>query len=184
MKNSIRFFLGFSLFISIGFYGCRENPQPEIKAAQRELDKARGFHSEALAATEWKEAMQAWEEAQAAYKKGDDPVPYFKKARALFEKTTLAAQAKGLEIEKEIDKVQKTINESYLKIKADLAKSRIKPKIKKEVESLLMEVANGSSSVGYLTMHGDYPQAQAKILDTKKKMLDAEMLMAGKKPSP
>jgi hypothetical protein len=181
MKNLICFFLGFGLLASIAFYGCTANLQPEIKAAQRALDKAKDYHAEELAPTEWKESLQAWEEAQAAIKKGDHPRVYLQKARAQFEKTITAAEANGLAMKKEIDGIQKTINGSYIKIRAATReKGRIKPKILKELNPMLDEVAIGSSSVKDLIMHGDYPQAMAKVLDTQKKMRDAELLMAAK----
>jgi hypothetical protein len=181
MKNLIRFFLGFGFLASIAFYGCQADPQQEIKAARRAMEEAKDFHSEELAATEWKEAMQAWEEAQSALKKGDHPKDYFQKARVLFEKTITAAQAKGSAMEKEIDEVQKTINESYLKVKATLKEGRIKPKIQKELKPLLDEVAIDSSSVKDLIMHSDYTQAMAKVCDTQKKMRNAEMVLFGQK---
>jgi hypothetical protein len=181
MKNSIRFFIGISLLASIAFYGCQANPQQEIKAAQRAMEEAKDFHSEELAATEWKEAMQAWEEAQTALKKGDHPKEYFQKAKAQFEKTIVAAQARGSVMEKEIDEVQKTINESYLRTKAALSKGKIKPKIQKELKPLLDEVAIDSSSVKDLIMHSDFTQAMAKVYDTQKKMRDAEMGLFGQK---
>jgi hypothetical protein len=181
MKNLIRFFLGFSLLASIVFCGCQANPQQEIKTAQRAMEEAKAFHSEELAATEWKEAMQAWEEAQSALKKGDHPKDYFQKARVLFEKTIAAAQAKGSVMEKEINEVQKTINESYLKVKAALKQGQIKPKIQKELKPILDEVAIDSSSVKDLIMHSDYTQAMAKVHDTQKKMLNVEKALFGQK---
>jgi hypothetical protein len=184
MKNSICFFLGFGLLTSIAFYGCNSDLQPEIRAAQRALDKARDFHSEELAPTEWKESLQAWEEVQTALKKGDHPRVSLQKAKAQFDKTIAAAEAKGLTMKKEILEIQKPINESYMKIKAATReKGRIKPNILKELNPILDEVAIDSSSVKDLVMHGDYPQAMAKVLDTQKKMLNAETMMAGQKRS-
>jgi hypothetical protein len=179
MKSLIRFLLGFGILASIAFCGCQANPQQEIKVAQRAMEEAKDFHSEELAATEWKEAMQAWEEAQAALKKGDHPKDYFQKARSLFVKTIAAAQTRGAAMDKEINEVQKTINESYLRVKAALNKGPAKPKIQKELKPLLDEVAIDSSSVKDLIMHSDYTQAIAKVYDTKKKMLNIEKVLFG-----
>jgi hypothetical protein len=142
------------------------------------MEEAKAFHSEELAATEWKEGMQAWDEAQSALKKGDHPKEYFQKARSLFDKTIAAARTRGSAMEKEITEVQKTINESYLRVKAALNKGRVKPKIQKELKPVLDEVAIDSGSVEDLVMHSDYTQAIAKVYDAQKKMLNVEKALS------
>jgi hypothetical protein len=183
MRNLIRFVLGFSLLALIAFCGCKADPQPDIKAAQRALDKARDYHSEVLAPAEWKEALQAWEEAEAALKKGDASIPHFQKAKTLFEKTIKASQGNGLAMGKEIDEVQNDINDRYMKLKATLEKGKIKPKIMKELKPILDEVSIDSSAVKDLIMQFDYPQAREKVLATREKMHNAEIVMAGQKTS-
>jgi hypothetical protein len=182
MKKLIRFCLVVSLSASIAFYGCRPDPQSDIRAAQHAMEKAKGFHSEILAPAEWKEAIQAWEEAQAVQRKGEYPREYFRKAKALFDKTIAAAEAKGLEMQKEISDIQKTINESYLKVKATLKEGRVKPNIVKELDPVLKDVAIESSTIKDLIMHFEYTQAKEKVLETQKKMFDAETILYGKKP--
>jgi hypothetical protein len=181
MNHSIRFFLGFSLLALFAFCGCKADPQPDIRAAQRAMEKARDFHSEELAAPEWKEALQAWQEAQEALKKGDPPIPYFRKAKTLFEKTIVTAEANGLVIQKKIEEIQNSINESYMKARAALKKGSIKPAIEKDLEPLLDDIAIDSSSVRDLIMHGDYTRAKELVLATQKKMQDAERLLSGQK---
>jgi hypothetical protein len=183
MKNLFRFFLGFSFLALIACNGCNSDPQMDIKAAQRAMEKAKDFHAEELAASDWKEAMQAWDEAQAVFTKGKSSRAYFRKAKASFDKATAVAEVNGTAMVKEIGNIQKTINERYMQIKATLANGRVKPKIQKELKPMLVEVAVDSSEVKDLIMHGDYPKAKLKVLDIENKMLLVESVMAGKKPA-
>jgi hypothetical protein len=183
MKNRIRYFLGFGLLALIAFYGCKSDPNPDIKKAQRAKENAEAFHSEELAAPEWKEALQAWEKAQAELKKNGSPIPDLRKAKTLFDKAAKVADANGNAMEPEIAHIQKEINQSYLKVKEALENGRIAPKVKKEVEPLLSEVQDGSATVRDLVMHCDWNRAKARVLDTQEKMLNAERMLAGKKPS-
>jgi hypothetical protein len=182
MKNLIWFFIGVSLFALIACYGCNSDPQMDIKAAQRAMEKAKDFRAEELAASDWKEAMQAWDEAQAVFAKGKSSRTSFRKAKAQFDKATTVAEVNGAAMVKEIGNIQKTINERYMQIKATLAKGKVKPKIQKELKPMLLEVAVDSSEVKDLIMHGDYPKAKIKVLEIENKMLSVDSVMAGKKP--
>jgi hypothetical protein len=181
MKSSIRFFLGFSALIWIACFGCNSNPQADIKAAQHAMENAKDFRAEELAASDWKEALQVWEEGQTALAKGQSSKAYFRKAKALFEKTEATAKANGDAMKKEIQGVQKTINEQYMKVRAAIEQSRSKSKIQKQFKPMLDEVAVGSSSVGDLIMQGDYPKAKTMIQDIQKKMSDVESMMEAQK---
>jgi hypothetical protein len=183
MKISIRLSLCLCVLTWIACYGCNLNPQADIKAAQKALEKAKDFHAEELAAPDWKDAMNLWDEAQGALAKGKSSRALFREARTRFEKATAIAKANGDAMKKEIADIQKTINDQYRKARADLEKSRSKSKIQKQLKPMLDEVAVGSSSVGDLIMQGDYPKAKAMIQNVQKKMLDAESALAEQKPA-
>jgi|WetSurMetagenome_2_1015567.scaffolds.fasta_scaffold137632_3 hypothetical protein len=176
MKNRICVFLGLGLFALVAFYGCRPDPKPDIRGAQHAKEKAEGYHSDVMAAPEWKEALQAWEEAQAALQKGEYPRPQFRKAKALFDKTIAAAQANGRVMEKEIQSIQNEIDEKYMKVNPIYKRGGLKPKIQKELKPLLDQVAINSGAIKDLIVHFNYLQAKEKVLETQKIMLEAEKL--------
>jgi len=185
MKSSIRFFVGFSLLILIVLYGCGvEKSEAEMKAAQQAMDNARSFAAEELAAANWQEAMQAWDQGQAAVKDGKPAKTFFLRAKSRFEKTAAIAKARRDDVAKEVSTMQQTINERCSVIKTALETGKLTPKVQNQIKPLMAEVDTGNQSIVSLVEKGDYLKAKSTARDVQKKVYNAELIMAGKKPAP
>jgi hypothetical protein len=183
MKNSCRFFVGFSLLVLIAFYGCGGGkPEAEIQAAQQAMDKAKSFHAEELAASNWNEAMQAFIQGEAAVKEGKPSKTYFLRAKSRFEKTAAIAKAHQDDLAKEVSEMQMTTAERFSKVKAAIAKGGVKPKVLKQVNPIVAEAEAGTASVASLVSQGDFLKARTTAKEVQKKVYNAELILAGKKP--
>jgi hypothetical protein len=184
MKNSIRFFIGFSLLVLIGCYSCGvENSEAEMKAAQQAMDNAKSLHAEDLATSNWNEAMQAWDQGQAAVKEGKPAKTFFIRAKSRFDKTATIAKAHRDEISKEISDMQVTINERYAKVKTALEGGKLASRVQKQIKPIAAEVEAGNTSINDLVSQGDYLKARATAREVQKKVYNAELILAGKKPA-
>jgi hypothetical protein len=186
MRISARFFVGFGLFILLICHGCGGvNYEAEMKEAQQAMDKAKSLHGEDLAPSNWKEAMQTWEQAQAAAKEGkSSSKTIFLRAKNRFEKTSAIAKSSGDTMAKDIGSMQEAINTRSSKMKAALNGGRLSGKARAQVKALAAEVDEGTAAIDNLMSQGDYLKARATAREVQKKAYDAELIMAGKKPSP
>jgi hypothetical protein len=184
MKNSIRFFIGFSLLVLIACYGCSENSEEEMKAAQAAMDNAKSFHAEELAASNWKDAMQAWDEGDAAVKQGKPAKTFFLRARSRFEKTAAIAKARQDILSKEVQEMQQTISERIAKVQTALESGRLIPGVQTQIKPLMTDVKSGAASLDNLVSQQDYLKARELAKEIQTKIYNAELILAGKKPAP
>jgi hypothetical protein len=183
MKNSTRFFVGCSLLILIFFYGCGvPSSEVEMKAAQQAMDNAKSLHAEDLAASNWSEAMQAWEQGQAAVKEGKSAKVFFIRAKSRFEKTAVIAKSQRDGLSRDVSEMQIRIGERLSNIKAALAKGRLSSKVQKQVQSITEEAEKGKDSIDTLVSQGDFLKARTLAREAQAKIYNAELIMAGKKP--
>jgi hypothetical protein len=183
MKKPVRFFVGITLLVLVISYGCgSEKYQADMQAAQAAMDKAKSIFAEELAPTEWAEAMQAWEQAQAAAKEAKPSITYFKRAKSRFEKASKIAKASGDSMAKEISSMQTTIGERFAKVMAALDNNRLSPKIAKQVKPLAAEIEEGRTTLDSMVGQGNYLKANMLARDLQTKVYNAELVMAGKKP--
>jgi hypothetical protein len=183
MKNSIRFCVGSGLLILVACYGCGvPGSEAEIKAAQQAMDGAKSFHAESLAASNWNEAIQAWEQGQAAVKEGKSARTFFLRAKSRFEKTAAIAKSNGELMSREVSQMQTAINDVLSKIKADLEKGRISAKLQKQFKPMVVEADQGIESLTKLVSEGDFLKAKTLARDIQSKLYNARLIAAGKKP--
>jgi hypothetical protein len=183
MKNSIRFIVGGSLLILVACYGCGvPSYETEMKAAQAAMDSAKSFHAESLAATNWNEAIIAWEQGQAAVKEGKSAKVFFLRAKSRFEKTAAIAKDNGERMSREVSQMQTAINDALSKIKAELEKGRISAKLQKQVKPMVAEVDQGVAPLEKLVNDGDFLKAKTLARDLQSKLYNARLIAAGKKP--
>jgi hypothetical protein len=184
MKNSTRFFLAFSLSMLILCISCSApSSEVEMKAAQEAMDKAKSFHAETLAASNWSDAMQAWEQGEAAVKEGKSAKTFFLRAKSRFEKTAAIAKANGEVMSGEVRQIQQSIDERLSKIKAALEKGKVPSKSKKMVQSAAAEGDQAVEAIEKLMTEGDYLKALTLAKDTQTKLYNTELVIAGKKPA-
>jgi len=183
MKNSIRFFVGFSLIILIMCYGCGvPSSEKEMKEAQQAMDNAKNLFADELAPTDWNEAIQSWEQAQGAVKEGKPAKTYFLRAKNRFEKTAKIAKAKGEDLSKDISSIQLTISERFSKVQSAFERGNVNAKIQKQIKPMLAEVEEGKATVDSLVSQGSFVKAHTLARELQNKIYNAELILAGKKP--
>jgi len=184
MKNPSRFFVGCSLLVLLFIYGCGYTvPEAELQAAQQAMEQAKKLHAEDLAPSEWKDAIVAWEQAQAAVSEKKPAKSLFIKARSRFEKAVKIANANAESLRKEVTEMQTTIGERSAKVKAALDKGNISPRIKNQVSPIIREVDQSSANLDDLIKQGDLLKARTLAREIQKKVFNAELILAGKKPA-
>jgi hypothetical protein len=183
MKNSSGFFVGFSLLVLIAFYGCAGGPpEAEIKAAEKAMDKAKSYHAEELAASNWNDAMQAMNQGQEAVKEGKASRTFFLRAKSRFEKTAAIAKSRQDELAKEVSELQMSTAERFSKVKVALERGGVKSRILKQVKPMIPEVETETETVSNLVSQGDFLNARKAVKELQMKVYNMELILAGKKP--
>jgi hypothetical protein len=183
MKNLTGFFVGLCLLILLACYGCSENSEIEMNQAQQAMDKAKSFHADDLTPTDWKEAVQVWDQAQAAVKDAKPAKALFVRAKNRFEKISSIAKSKQDGLSKELKEIQASNKERFDKIKKALDTGNLVAKAQAPVKSLVSQIDEGNASITKLLSAGDYLKAVTTAKDVQKKMYNAELIMAGEKPT-
>jgi hypothetical protein len=182
MKNSVRYFVGISLLFLALCYGCGENYQADMQAAQQAMDSAKAAFAEDLAPSDWKEAVKVWDQAQAAVKDGKPSITFFKRAKTRFEKTAKLAKSSGDAMAKEITGMQTTINERLAKVKDQLDRNRVSNKVANQVKPLVADLQESITTLENMVSQGNYLKAKMLARDLQTKVYNAELTMSGKKP--
>lgn len=184
MRKSSRLLIGCGLFVMIASNGCSYKvPEAEMKAAQEAMEQARSLHAEELASSNWKDAMEAWEEAQAAVKETKPAKSLFLRAKSRFEKASKIAKSSGEDVKKEVGDIQLSISERLSKVKAALEKGGLSAKVRKEIAPLAAEADEAAGSIEELLSQGELIKARDLAKETQRKIYNAELILAGKKPS-
>jgi hypothetical protein len=183
MKDSIRFFIGLSLLVLIVCYGCGvENFKEEMGAAQQAMDEAKSYHADKVAASDWSEAMRAWEKGQAAVKDGKPAKTFFLQAKSRFSKTAAIAKSYQDQLSQEVSEMQQTINERLDKVRIALSSGRLTSRVQNQIKPIVAEVEAGTESVDRSVEQGDFLTARDTAREIQRKVYNAELIMAGKKP--
>ena len=126
MKNLTRFFVGSCLLILLACYGCGvEKSEVEMKQAQDSKDQAKSLHADDITPTDWKEAVQVWDQAQTAVKDGKPAKTLFLRAKNRFDKIAAIAKSKNETFSKDLSEMQTTINSRYEKVKKALEAKKV-----------------------------------------------------------
>ena len=182
MKNSFRFFIGFSLLVLIAIYGCSGgNPEKEITAAEQAMDEARSYNAEEIAASDWKDAMDAFNDGHNAVRNGKPAKSHFIRARSRFEKTAEIAKSRQDVLAKEVSDLQQSIDERFSKVRAAIEKG-VRSTILKQVNPIVEEAEAGNESISDLVARGKYLKARATAQEVQQMIYNAELILAGRKP--
>jgi hypothetical protein len=183
MKNSTRFFVVCSLLMLVFCSSCgAPNYEKEKQAALQAMENAKSLHAEILAVSDWKEAMMAWEQGEAAVIEKKPAKTYYLKAKSRFEKTAAIAKSLGAALSQEISSIQLSINERLSKTKAAIERGRMSSRTLKQVQPLIDEAQKGAESLETLIGQGDLVKARTLAKETQAKLYNTELIIAGKKP--
>jgi hypothetical protein len=185
MKNAIRFFVGIGLLVlAVCCSSCGEKSEAEMQQARQAMENAKSFFAEDLAPSDWKGAMRSWEQGQAAVKEGKPAKTYFLRAKSRFEKTAAIAKAAGDQMSRDVQTMQTAITERLSKVRADLDRSKLSPKVKGQIKPIAAEVEEESASIDSLVSQRNFVKAKTLAKDAQSKIYNAELILAGKKPNP
>jgi hypothetical protein len=185
MKSSTGFFICFGLLILLVCSSCGSgNYEEEMNAAQQAMDEAKSIRTEDYAPADWEEAVQAWDQAQTAVKENKPAKNLFLKAKSRFEKAVKIAESRRTTFSNEVVDLQTSIDVRYAKLKSDFEKARLKSAVRNKLQPVFTELDEGCTSLSSLIEEEDYLEARTVAQDVNKKILNAELIMAGKDPLP
>ncbi|MBN1568855.1 MAG: hypothetical protein JXA73_13485 [Acidobacteria bacterium] len=183
MKNSKRFFVGCSLLILVACSSCGvPSSEAERNAALEAMENAKSFHAEELAASDWLDAMKAWEQGEAAVKEGKSAKTFFTRAKSRFEKTAAIAKSQSAVWSRDVADMQLSIMNRFSKVKAALERGRMSSRIKKQVQAIAAEIDQDIESLDGLASKGEFVKGKKLAQEIQAKIYNAELVMAGKKP--
>jgi hypothetical protein len=182
MKKSMRFFLGIGLLVLIACSSCSENSEVQMKEAQQAMEKAKSVFAEELAASDWQNAMEAWDQAQAAVKEGKPAKNHFITAKSRFDKTYAIAKSKGETLSRDVQNGLVGINDRLGKIKAVLDSSRTSSKLRNEVKPMVQDLEVEVASVDSLLSQGNSLKASQLAREVQANLSKAERILIGKMP--
>jgi len=182
----IRFCISLSLLILIASYGCGHgSSEMDMKQAQKAMDQAKSLHADDLAPTDFQQAQKTWAHAQAAAKEGktDTAKVLFVSAKIYFNKSAVIAKAKRDALSREISAMQLMISSNFDEVKSDLSRNEISPKLRNQVKAIASEVEEGNAAISKLINQEDLLKAAATAKDVQMKIYNAQLILAGQKPS-
>ncbi len=184
MKNSIRFLVGISLLVLFVFCsGCGTGKsEAEMKEAQQAMEKARSLFAEDIASSDWLQAMESWDQAQAAVKQGKPAKTLFLRAKSRFEKTASIAKSRGTILSGEVGDLHTALSQRLDKLKTSVREGRASSKVLAQIKPVVAEVEQGIASLEELMSKGNFFKAKILAKDLSAKAYKAELILQGKKP--
>ena len=183
----IRFYISLSLLVLLASYGCSGggSAELEMKQAQQSMDEAKNLHADDLAPTDFQQAQKAWDHAQAAEKEGKTGTAkvLFASAKIYFGKAAAIAKAKQDSLSRELNAMQSMISSNLERVTSDLSNINVSPKQQGQVRAIVSEVEKGNASISKLVIQGDLVKAVAAAKDVQAKIYNAQLILAGQKPT-
>jgi hypothetical protein len=184
MMKSRRYLIAIGLVLLLLCVACGQ-PTEQIQLAQKAMDQAKEQRAEEFAAKEWSDAMQAWNQAQAALAKNSysESSAALLKAKTRFEKARDIAKGRREELLREVTGLQKTIDIRYNGVKTNLQTAKISAKQKKEIEDSCKEIDQAIEKLKSQINSGDLSPAKYTAQTTLRAVYDAEKMLQGGKKS-
>lgn len=185
MKSSTGFFICLGLLILLVCSSCGSgNYKEKMNAAQQAMDEAKSIRTEDHAPADWEEAVQAWDQAQTAVKENKPAKNLFLKAKSRFEKAAKIAESRRTAMSREVVDMKASIDARFARLKSDFEEAGLKRSVRNKLQPVFTEMDEGCARLGSLIEEGDYLEAKTVAQDVGKKILNAELIMAGKDPMP
>ncbi len=181
----IRFYVGLSLLILFASYGCGGSAEIQMKEAQGAMDEARSLQAYDLAPADFQQAQKSWDHAQAAVKEGktDAAKVIFTTAKINFNKCAAIAKAKREALIRELDAMQLMISQNLDQVNSDLSTKNLSPRQQSQVKAITSEVSSDNISISKLVSQNDLFKAVATAKGVQTKIYNAQLILAGQKPT-
>ncbi len=179
----VRFYISFILAALLASYGCSGSAEIEMTEAQDAMDHARSLHADKFAATDFKRAQEAWDNAQTAEKEGKTGKAkvLFTSAKIFFDKAADIAKSRRDALYRELDNMQIAIGKNFDQVRFDLAGSNLPSRQRNQVMALVSDVEEGNESISKLAIEEDFVKAIATAKEVQTKIYHAQLILAGKK---
>jgi hypothetical protein len=177
-----RFFIAISLFILLVCYGCGGSPEIERTQAREAMDKANSLHVDKFAPTEFQQAQKAWDHGQAAEKEGNTSTAkvLYASAKIFFGKAADIAKTKKAALSRELTAMQLVIGENLAKVKADLLKGGLPPRLRDQVETIASQAEEDNASIRKLADAENFPKAIEMAKNVQTNIYHAQLILAGR----
>jgi membrane-associated HD superfamily phosphohydrolase len=182
----IQFCISLGLLAIFASYGCGGgSSEMDMKEAQKAMEHATSSHADNLAPTDFQQAQKTWAHAQAAAKEGkvDTAKVLFVSAKIYFNKSAVIAKAKRDALSRELSALQLMISSNFDEVKSDLSRKDVSPKLRNQVKAIASEVEEDNAAIDKLVDQEDLLKAVAKAKDVQMKVYNAQLILAGQRPS-
>ncbi len=169
------------IFALILFCFACGQPTEQIENAQKAMDQAKEQRAEEFSPKEWNDAMQAWNQAQAALSKGSysESSSLLLKAKTRFEKARDIAKGRRDALIQEVTGLQKTIDIRYSGVKDNLKTAKLSAAKKKELEESCKEIDQSIEKLKSQLGSGDLSPAKYTAQTTLRAVYDVEKELQG-----
>ena len=176
MKHTPLTLVPLTFALSISFLACSSPPTEQLEAARKAMQQAKEQHADEFASSDWKNAQQAWDEAQSliAKQKYTDAGELLIRAKSRFDKARDIARAKREELRKDIEGKRKTIDIRYEGLKSALAAEKFPPAAKKKLNESCQEIDKGIAKLKLEFDQGDYTLAMNTAMFTMRQVYEVE----------
>ncbi len=167
------------LSLALACFGCAGRPEEQLQQAQKALDLAKEEHAEEFAPAEWKNAQEAWDQAQTALTQGQYSSAYttLVRAKSRLERAHTIAKGRRDIVRQEVEQMQAMLQERYTTLKTDVAASkRISGPIRKKLEASYEGINQVIEKLRSQINQGDYTPAKKTAESASQQVYDAEML--------
>ena len=148
-----------------------------MQLAQTAMEEAQSQQAADFAAADWQDAMQVWNEAQAALanQSYSNAKALLITAKTRFEKVGSIAKAKRDSILQELQPLQATLNKGLESLQSSIASSRLSAGIRKEVDDAAGAVKAAIMQFNAEMDKGDVAKARTSGQDALKMLNEVQL---------
>jgi Domain of unknown function (DUF4398) len=188
MKLTRRTPAGFGFYLTLAVYGCSSRPDEQLALAQKAMDQAKEQRAAELAPSEWRNAEDAWQKAQALISSQSygEAQTLLIRAKSRFERARDIAKSKRDDLRKEVQGMENTIDLRYKSLKDNIIRAKLTPPRKQSLTDSCADIDKNIDKIKAEMEQGEYPRARETAQATLRQVFEAEKALlsyVGKKPS-
>jgi hypothetical protein len=166
----------------LAFCGCSGSAKIEMTEARDAMEHAKKLNADKLAATDFQQAQQAWDNAETADREGKTGKAkvLFTSAKIFFDKAADIAKSRKDALSRELGDMQIMIGKNFDQVEMDLSRNSLSSKRRSQVMAIVSEVEKDNVSISELEAQGDLVKAVAMAKDVQTKIYHAQLILAGK----
>jgi Domain of unknown function (DUF4398) len=180
---------GFVLCLTLALYGCGSRPDEQLALAQKAMDQAKEQRAAEFAPSEWRNAEDAWQKAQAllASESYGEAGTLFLRAKSRYERSRDIAKSKRDDVRKEVQGMESTIDLRYKSLKDNISRAKLTQPRKQALTDFCSDIDKSIDKIKAEMEQGEYPRAKETAQATLRQVYEAEKALlshvTGKKSS-